>query len=56
MPNTIETNEVTHMKTCTQMWKKLIRIQIQNNDNIQNLFFLCALESQRALESQNMKN
>jgi hypothetical protein len=52
-PKTIETNEITHMKTCTQMLKKthlqFTRIQIQN-DNKQSIFFL------RAVKSQNMKN
>jgi hypothetical protein len=41
-PKTIETNEITHMKTCTQMLKKthlqFTRIQIQN-DNKQSIFF-----------------
>ncbi len=51
--NTIKTNIVIHMKTCTQIKKLTNKMQesIFKNTKNTSLFFKCALESQR----QNMR-
>jgi hypothetical protein len=47
--NTIKTNIIMHMKTCTQMKKLTYKMQESKFKSTQNisLFFKCALESQR---------